>query len=377
MSNVNNDSSCQVHFVPLETNCDHGSCVNNTCVCVADYTNIGDFSLNSQGACDIYEPIIVAEWACVLASVIFSLGWCAWAIHKRFKQGKVFDRGTWRVGIVPFGQLFSCLIAFIIGVLKLVPGYPNSNIGQDVLVTVLSLLFVQSITLTLFCGYLVFMKISVVLLPISTEQRSILRQHSKSLEYISLVCIVLGSLMTWSPLMMLFRPDLLQIAAYVLAIGCSSMFLLVGVGSGTIFATRMIHSMREAISTKATKDLQLLLIKLRVGRVFMLVGFVCSAVTVLAFGFTPFLTKKASYIYPILFIVGLLAVDIQLWIINNSSSTGKAANREQGATLQAPNANQQITVVWDAKRKQTLEPISPGPNLLTSETVRRTSTVDV
>ena len=336
MSGQQNDSACSQNFVFLEINCGHGVC-NSTigkCICDPGYTNFGDFSLNHAGSCDLFNTAIVGEWIAVLVIVAISFCFAAWALVVRYRLKILFDRRTWRIGIIPFLQLINCSLATPLAILKIM----NSTyaIGGSITPTLLSLFLVQCVVFSLYSGYMLFLKISVSLLPISSEQRYVLREHSHSLARFTVAIMILASIMSWSPFLMLINPDYTQISAYLIGIGLGTLMLVVGSGTAVLFLTRLIVSVRETLKnvlamqeqhSARTDQLESLLLRLRVARGFMLVGFPGVTIILELFCFFPYLTKKASYIYPLAFIAGLLAVDILLWTVTNSGPTGRVSRK--------------------------------------------------
>lgn len=331
-----NSSSCAHQFVALEASCEQGLCNSSTggCICFHGWSNVGDFSFNNQGACDLYENAIVGLWITNLTVVSISLFYAFLVLVKRKRLGIMLDQKTWRVGIVPFSLVFACAVSISFAVIKLFDLFGN-NVGEHIALTILSGLFISLIAIGLFCGLLVFMKTSMNLLPSQSEHLFHLQKSFLVLEKVSTIIAVVGITLTWMPIMMLFDKGLTQLSAKLLGVGLGSVMLLVGSGIASVFIGRLIEGIADTLrsakemgrtDSASYRQLSKLYLKLRVARFFQLFGFLVASVIIFTFCFTPFLVKKASYLYPMAFMAGVMAIDILMWSQNNMSSTRKASS---------------------------------------------------
>jgi hypothetical protein len=326
---MRNDSACKAQFVPLEYDCGYGICNETTsaCVCESGYSNFGDFSLNPSGSCDLYTEAIVGEWiACAIITIV-SLVFSITVIIRRKKAGILFDRKAWRVGIIPFCQLLNCILSAIMVVLKCID--PSSfAVGHSIATVLLTSGFISVISCSLLTGLIILMKTSMALLPTHSEQLFRLQKNFKSLKHISAFLAGIGLVLIWSPILMLINSSLAYVSANILGIGLGSMMLLIGCFIGSLFISRLITGIEDTIEsaqpdrhqTESYLQLKRVLKKLKVTRFFEVFGFFFATIILEVFCFTPYLMRKASYLMPLAFIAGLLAVDILIWSHHNLRS---------------------------------------------------------
>ena len=334
-----NHAACAAQFVHGESSCEQGLCSNVTggCECFQGWTNVGDFSFNPLGSCDINVNAIVGLWAAQLVICGVSLLYALRILRRRHRHGVLFDRKTWRIGFVPFGQLIGCGVLIPVGVLKIIDN-PQYAVGKSIPVVILTSIYVNVMAFSLLCGLMVLMKTSMALLPSQSEQLFELQRYYRSLKHITIGLAVVGFILCWSPVIMLFNKDLTYISAILLGIGLGSMMLLIGSGIGSLFINRLITGIDETLEnakrmnrtdTPNIVQLKKVYLKLRVARYFEVIGFTLASLILLIFCFTPILVKKASYLYPLAFIAGLLAVDILMWSHQNST---RSVSTNRGST---------------------------------------------
>src|SRR5690606_3480488 len=133
------------------------------CQCLPGWTNVGDFSLNPNGACDLFIDAILGLWIVEVVIALLSIVYAMVIIYKRHRKGSMIDRKTWRVGIVPFCQIVACSVTIPVVVLKYVD-FEHYSVGNSVTQIVLTTLFIWFIAIALLCGLTVLMKTSMSLL---------------------------------------------------------------------------------------------------------------------------------------------------------------------------------------------------------------------
>ena len=323
-----NDTACSAQLMGWEEGCERGGVCNvssGACECIPGWTNVGDFSLNPKGACDLFIEAILGLWIAQVTIALLSIVYSMYILYKRHRKGSMIERKTWRVGIVPFCQIIACSLTIPVVVLKYVD-FEQFSVGNSVTQVVLTTLFIWFIAIALLCGLTVLMKTSMSLLPSQSEQLSRLKKNAHIIRRLMVFIAFVGFILVWAPILMIIDPSLNLLAAKLLGIGLGGMMFLIGTFLGSFFVSRLITGIEETLiagremqrtTSPAFMQLEKLALKLKVVRVFQVGGFFFSTLILLIFCFVPYLMKKASYVYPLFLIAGILAVDILLWSHQN------------------------------------------------------------
>ena len=341
-------SNCSIHFVPFETNCEQGFCdeTRGSCVCYADYTNLGDLSFDPNGACDIHLPTLHGCWILVIVSLVVGLIFAIYFCLRRLVHGQMCKkRSAWKVDAIPVLAIVMSIISLPMAILKL--QYPTTFlIGQNVAATLLAMLFCVLFTTCIFIGFVAFLELTLRLLPVSTEARTNLKGKLTWVPKLSIVVISVGTFfMCLGLILILPFPKFWYEFSVVFGVGLWVMMVVQGVFVGHAVLTQLIHTMNESnqsrvasdVNPEATKQMKLLVFKLQVGRWFVRLGFPLVSTILLAWLCFPYLAKKAGYLWPLGYFAGITAVGIMTWISSarpQKKTSAMKSNENNGRNTQ-------------------------------------------
>lgn len=317
---------CVHSIVFAEMNCSHsllwpnekpcgayGECVGNVCVCQEGFSSFGDFSLLPDNPCDINVTAIIVLWAGVVVVAILNLGAAFWGFASRGMKLPIHAWRGWSMSLLSFVQ--SALL-FGIAIPKII--LPTEFIvGKSLICTLVHGSFITASAAHLFIAFGGYVRANELsqLARLGPDLKRKYQQKIKVYYTILVVLFIFSIPIAFMPVVLVYRPDLLQVVAAVHGLPLCCLFISLG----AYLAPKLLGSMLKVLSVSLDADtdkkvqLRRIAFKLRVIRIVAILSFPVVSAMIVVVMFWPYLTIKVGYLLPFFFGLGTIATVLAIW----------------------------------------------------------------
>ena len=297
---------------------------NNTCVCSPGYTNLGDFSLFQDNACDINILSIQILWSWAISCGLLALILAVYSgcIAIDFSPGV----NNYRRWSLPFFSFLQTFILLGIAIPRII--FPTDYIiGGNVYCTLLHGFFLHCSASHLFISFSGHIRAYQLyhLSRLGPDQKA---KYMKQMAFVRfslwilLLFIVFPN--SYIPLILISRPYLVQLILGIHGLIVSFLFLFFG----AFLAPRvmdyvlimMLHTLKnletnkiDSSTDKQEKILKKIIFKLKVLKTLCFLLFPPASLIMAIFSLWPYFSVKSSYCLPILYSMFCLGTAVSIW----------------------------------------------------------------